>query len=252
MRPDHPKSITLRVLLAMTIISITFGSYPFNHFAWLVEPPQSVDQYYSDRAKRLGTFYSSLAMLVIQELDNNMQRATMEMLVDFILPLGPAFVDHQYQAEEGGRRNADGIFTQLSGAGMDPLTWDTVRFMMGWIIKYHEHYRPRTWMKPLGVPSNWVSPLVDTTGSNQEAGMYPGDFLAHTVDQDVRIKVEEDVAVPFGPTWQEDWDAHLDLNQADSGDASNQASDQEPQTPAGQRGPRPMSSSEAKRRQSSS
>ncbi|KAL8380008.1 hypothetical protein RB599_009449 [Gaeumannomyces hyphopodioides] len=69
-RPEHPKSITLRVLVAMTIISITFGSYPFNHFAWLVEPPQSVDQYYCDRAKRLGIFYSSLAMMVVNTLSN--------------------------------------------------------------------------------------------------------------------------------------------------------------------------------------
>ncbi|KLU85687.1 hypothetical protein MAPG_04709 [Magnaporthiopsis poae ATCC 64411] len=213
MQPDHPESITLRVLLAMTVISITFGTYPFNHFAWVVEPPQSVDQYYSDRAKPPGTFYSSLAMLVIRELDGDMERATMEMLVDFILPLGPAFVDHQYQAEEGGRRNADGIFLQLSGARMHPLTWETVRFTMEWIVKYSEHYRPRPWMKPLGVPSNLANPLVATAGSKEEPGMYPGDFLVHTLDEDVKIKVEQDEAVPFRRTYNEGWDAYLSLNQ---------------------------------------
>lgn len=56
----------LRMLVAYEIISILFATHPFNHFSWAAGAPASVEDFYSDRAKRIGAFYSALVALLLQ------------------------------------------------------------------------------------------------------------------------------------------------------------------------------------------
>lgn len=202
------KAPLLQMLVGFEIISIIFATHPFNHFSWVAEPPQSVADFYSDRSQRMGEFYSALVGLILGDCPNGLtDNHTYDCVLDFLLVLGPAWIDHEYQAELGGRKvkgKAKNIPNML-----DPstVTWARIRLVMAWIQKHEEYYVSRGWIKMIGVPDSWaaMNPFMMTAliGGGEEANLYPKDWMRHDLS-DVKEQLSMDVAQPTGNTYNKD------------------------------------------------
>jgi hypothetical protein len=118
---DQPE---LLQLLAYEVARIMF-SHSFNRYAWVVEPPQSIGDYSSRRARLIGTFYSALVRLMMTDpprLGDPGTKAKWEALVKYVDVLGPAFVDTHHR--QGKNDAGDDIY--LPVAPEDDVTWEKV------------------------------------------------------------------------------------------------------------------------------
>jgi hypothetical protein len=61
--PSHIKSLELSRMVAYEIIRLMFGQ-PFNRYAWIIHPPQSVVDYHSDENFELGKVISAVVSIV--------------------------------------------------------------------------------------------------------------------------------------------------------------------------------------------
>ncbi|KAL8304113.1 hypothetical protein RB600_007516 [Gaeumannomyces tritici] len=201
----------LKMLVGFEIISIRFGTHPFNHFSWVAEPPQSVVEFYSDRQQRMGEFYSALVSLILKgRPDDEVMSHTRDCVLDFLRVLGPAWIDREYQAEFGGRMVQGKVKSIPMSLEPANVTWDRIRLVMAWIQSNYNYYEPRSWVKMIGVPDSWtaLNPFIGIgLMDDKDAEPYPQDFMRHDLS-DLADRVGKDAARPWCKTYAEDEAAH--------------------------------------------
>ncbi|KAI6294803.1 hypothetical protein MCOR34_009659 [Pyricularia oryzae] len=121
--PEIIVSPVVKQLLAYEAMAVMF-SWPFNCFAWIAEPPQKINDFCSDRTRRMGEFYSRLASMLVSDIPAPFDEGdVVDKTSAFVLLLGPAYVDYQYQEQNGGR---DTIADHINRTHLPPIDLDTM------------------------------------------------------------------------------------------------------------------------------
>ncbi|KAI6466191.1 hypothetical protein MCOR17_004880 [Pyricularia oryzae] len=121
--PEIIVSPVVKQLLAYEAMAVMF-SWPFNCFAWIAEPPQKINDFCSDRTRRMGEFYSRLASMLVSDIPAPFDEGdVVDKTSAFVLLLGPAYVDYQYQEQNGGR---DTIADHINRTHLPPFDLDTM------------------------------------------------------------------------------------------------------------------------------
>lgn len=79
--------LVLQELCAFEAVRLIL-SQPFNRYSWIVEPPQRVEDFNSDRARRLGQFYSGVVHLLMTPMPNEAKDTSgykLKVIADYLL-----------------------------------------------------------------------------------------------------------------------------------------------------------------------
>ncbi|KAL8371041.1 hypothetical protein RB595_001068 [Gaeumannomyces hyphopodioides] len=154
LRVDHLKFPLLKQLIAYEWSTINF-SLEFNPFCWQAEPPQAVRDFSSDRMRRMGEFYSALSVLLMTPQPDTSdpesisdRHGLLRALRDFVLFLGPAYVDREYQSQRGGREGQPCAKKDLQGV----VTWEYVQRLEKWTQQRQQNYEGRQLFPMIGSP----------------------------------------------------------------------------------------------------
>ncbi|KAK3358657.1 hypothetical protein B0T25DRAFT_514352 [Lasiosphaeria hispida] len=147
----HPK---LKLLFGYEILRLMF-THSFNRFSWYVEPPQSVQDYTSERATILGKVYSGLVHLIqtcpldLTNSTNKENWKAMETVVEFI---GPAFIDLFYT--QSTNTVGETIYTPIHDIDQqDPnITWERIYKMFPYIKEHMGRLLGPMCKPPIGEP----------------------------------------------------------------------------------------------------
>ncbi|KLU89298.1 hypothetical protein MAPG_08272 [Magnaporthiopsis poae ATCC 64411] len=146
LRVEHLQFPLLKQLIAYEWCAIAF-SLEFNPFCWQAEPPQGLRDFNSDRMKRMGEFYSALSDLLMGA-QPDAPDTDLKVLRDFVLFLGPAYVDREYQDQRGGRAGQPCAKKNLEGV----VTWEYIRQLEKWTQHHCQHYEGRQLFPMIGSP----------------------------------------------------------------------------------------------------
>lgn len=146
LRVEHLQFPLLKQVIAYEWSAIAF-SLEFNPCCWQAEPPRGLHDFTSDRMKRMGEFYSALSGLLMTT-QPDAPDTDLKVLRDFVLFLGPAYVDREYQDQRGGREGQPCAKKDLEGV----VTWEYVRQLEKWTQHHRQNYEGRQLFPMIGSP----------------------------------------------------------------------------------------------------